>query len=477
MKGRFLHIIWIISIPLWIGAWSMNSSEAVQNQDENEWEIYPSQTSQLPQDQERSTELPKIIPENPADFEIDLPELEEFQSVTSDTLFIILPPGGSFTETMTCSIPDLPPVADILIAFDLTGSMADELDSLKSNSVKIMNALREKILDSRFGVISGEDYPRFYNSCGYGGNYGSQFYGDLPFRKEISLTQNTNNVANTINTMFVRNGADTPECYANQFYETVAELKGDTNSTYGTLDWRQGAKKIVLAFNDNIPHDCNWRACLGGFSSTGVDPGRDGIIGTPDDLSFMDVLDLLSQENITLVDVFSGIPGFKPYWDCWTQLTPGGGAFQIYPDGTIPGGVSIDSFIVDIIESSFDTVNTVTVKVCSGDTTYFNLSSVTPPSYHDVLTPAVLPFDLDLHVTAGTPPGEYCLDVCSIADGAEICRLTVCVTVIGSEEMTLDIKPQSCPNPLNPKSKGVLPVSIRRSEPDSEQYRGCCHAF
>jgi hypothetical protein len=34
------------------------------------------------------------------------------------------------------------------------------------------------------------------------------------------------------------------------------------------------------------------------------------------------------------------------------------------------------------------------------------------------------------------------------------------VVLAGCDEMFLDIKPQSCPNPLNVKSNGVLPVAI-----------------
>ncbi|MHC4346223.1 MAG: hypothetical protein ACYSUP_16230, partial [Planctomycetota bacterium] len=32
--------------------------------------------------------------------------------------------------------------------------------------------------------------------------------------------------------------------------------------------------------------------------------------------------------------------------------------------------------------------------------------------------------------------------------------------LFGCDEVAVDIKPQSCPNPFNIKSKGVLPVAI-----------------
>jgi hypothetical protein len=64
--------------------------------------------------------------------------------------------------------------ADIMFVFDATGSMEDEIDEVKSSATNIMSDIRAVIADSRFGLASFADYPRYYESyCGYSQQYGS----------------------------------------------------------------------------------------------------------------------------------------------------------------------------------------------------------------------------------------------------------------------------------------------------------------
>lgn len=404
--------------------------------------------------------------------------------ILSDTTFLTLPPGGCSTVAVVCSIPAFPPVADILIDFDLTGSMGQELDSLKDNAINIMNGIRAEISNSTFGLISAEDYNANYfdvfgSNCGYSGPYGSGLKPDSPYRLDIALTSDIPAVENAINAMFLGDGADGAEDYTRQLYESIAELETDTNGIYGSIGWRPDAKKIVLAFNDNLPHDCNITQCIGGFPfSFGRDPGRDEIENTGDDLVLLNVLDQMAFNNVSLVDVYSGDSLTKQLWDCWTALTPGGGSFLVNPDGSIPGGVSIDSFIVDLIHSTFDTLDEVTARVCGGDSSFLN--SVTPPSYNDVPTPSQISFDLEFCVPPGTPPGTYCIDVCTYTDNLLLCSYTVCINVtsgVGAEE---EARPneflenriqllETSPNPFQsttlvryslPESRGDVPVRL-----------------
>jgi hypothetical protein len=383
-----------------------------------------------------------------------------------DTIVIVLPQGECFTEVYACTIPEIPPVADILLDFDLTGSMGEELLNLKVNSVAIMSAIRQEVNDCNFGLISGEDYNATYShdeNCGYGWRYG--FNNDEPYRLDIPLTSDLEAVKLAIDAMQIGYGQDCPECYATRFFESVAELLGMPHPTFGPIGWREEAKKIVLAFNDAVPHDCDWTACSGvppsgpcvTTLSSGRDPGRDGLANTADDVAIMDVLLEMAAKNISLVDVYSGPWSLKVHWDCWTEMTPGGGAFQINENGTIPGGMSIDSFIVEIIKSTFDTVDVVAPEVCEGDPVF--VVSVEPPSYENVPTPSILEFEFELCVPEEMDPGTYCFDICYLADGGEVRRETYCIEVIEPTTF-VDIKPGSCPNPLNVKSQGVLPVAI-----------------
>ncbi len=390
-----------------------------------------------------------------------------FAMPVEDTTYIMLPQGECFKETYVCSIPETPPSADILIDFDLTGSMGDELANLKTNSVKIMAAIREEIEDSYFGLISGEDYGAGYSpveNCDYSASYGNGLY-DSPYRLDAQITGDTAAVRAAIGAMWLGFGDDCPECYSRRFYEAIAELIGEVNPVFGPIGWRTTAKKIVLSFNDAVPHDCDWTQCSGippsgacvpGWTS-GRDPGRDELVNTADDVVLMDVLAKMAELNITLIDIYSGYSGLKVHWDCWTKVTPGGGAFQINSNGTIPGGMSIDSFIVDVVKSTFDTVDIVVPGICAGDEMF--LASIEPPSYENVVPPAVVTFELEFCAPDETPPGTYCFDVCFEADGGEFERQTYCIEVIEPTTF-VDIKPTSCPNPLNVKSNGVLPVAI-----------------
>jgi hypothetical protein len=361
--------------------------------------------------------------------------------IASGTTFVSLIPGECYTDTMVCSVPDFPPVADILFDFDLTGSMGQELDRLKANSINIMAAIQAEIPNSNFGLISAEDYNHDYfdlmTNCDYVAPYGSDIKPDSPYRLDISLTSDITAVSMAINAMVLGDGMDPPEDYTRQLYESVAELVGDTNSTYGTLGWRPESKKIVLAFNDNLPHDCNVTQCLGAIPwSFGKDPGRDEIPNTGDDLVLLEVLDEMASQNISLVDVCSADSLIIILWHCLASRTPGGGAFLVNPDGSIPGGVSIDSFIVSLIEATFDTLEEVSPRVCGGDPSFLN--SVTPSSYFDVYTPSDLTFELEFCVPPGTNPGTYCIDVCTYTDdNLLLCTYTICIEVtsgVGVEE-------------------------------------------
>ena len=80
------------------------------------------------------------------------------------TLTATLMPGQSILEHKTAALPAnlQPPMGDILVSFDLTGSMYEELANVKVNAVNIANAVRGFIPDTNFGVVSHMDYPDSY---------------------------------------------------------------------------------------------------------------------------------------------------------------------------------------------------------------------------------------------------------------------------------------------------------------------------
>jgi hypothetical protein len=368
-----------------------------------------------------------------------------------------LMPGESVSEKKNLFLPPMvtPRRGDIIFCFDLTGSMGGELNNMKINSQNIMTQVRGGIPDSWFGVISHMDYPTYPNyltSCGYMGIYGDGAWGDYPYKNNQSLTLTTGDVSNSINALSLGSGYDGAEDYTRAFYESYSDP---------SIGLRPGTKKIVVAFLDAMPHDCAFDAILGGTWSTGVDPGRDGVIGGADDLAIIDVLNGMKASGIALITVYSGSPGyFFDLWKAYSQLT-GGDAFQVNYDGTIPDGTDIATYIANLIQGSIKKFDNVSLTTC--DPVYSGwLTSVNPTSYTGVVLGSEqnLAFDVSITVPAGTSDGDYCFDICAVGDGVELAKQHVCITVYNEIPVSIDIKPTSCPNPINIKDKGVLPVAV-----------------
>lgn len=350
-------------------------------------------------------------------------------TLTPESLVATLRPGESVSESKSLFLPAsiTPPKADVLICFDLTGSMGEELNNVKTNSVNIINAVRTDIPDSYFGVVSHMDYPGFFSGCGYSSTYG--FSGiDYAYRLDQSITSEITNVQSAINSLVLGNGADFAENYTRAFYETYA----DPN-----IGFRPGSKKIVLAFLDALPHDC--AIVLGANTyTTGPDPGRDGIAGNSDDLVMNNVLDQMAANNITLIPIYSGFgsAGGVDYFNAWIAYAArtGSEAFRINTDGTIPGGINIEDFIKSIVSGSITRFNSVNLEVCDPAFSSW-LTASSPSAYSNVElgTDQTLGFDITLTVPAGTPDGIYEFDVCAVGDGVELARQSVRITVQAGE--------------------------------------------
>jgi hypothetical protein len=379
------------------------------------------------------------------------------ESESSLTMPIVatLNPTESITQTLTGSISGSPNLGDLMFILDLTGSMGDELNNAKNNSVNIMNAVRGLIPDTNFGLMSHMDNIGFYNFCGYSASYGEVASGDYPYSLDVPLTDNILSVSAGLNALSLGFGGDGPE----NFSRPLWELSNDNN-----VVWRTGSKRIAIFWLDNIPHDCNVYSLIG-FNgiSAGVDPGRDGIAGTADDVAFLDALNQMQANNVNLITLYSGTNNFHfDLWKAASQLT-GGDAYQINTNATIPGGLDIATFIASLLSENLNTINSLSVTSC--DPAYSSwVTGVSPISYTNLSleTPIEKMFDVTITVPDGTEPGLYTFDLCLIGDGAEYARTSVTITVPNTSTLAVpfDIRPGSCPNPIKTNMTGLLPVAI-----------------
>ena len=258
---------------------------------------------------------------------------------------------------------DLPDEVDIVFAFDLTGSMGEELTRVKAEVTEIMQSLEALApgTDFHFAVVSYEDYPGSFDSrtCGsrYRSTYGAS--NDEPFRIDQSMTDDIDVVAGVVDGLTLGSGADGPESYARVLWEIG---QADTAADLG---FRADALKLVVNFGDNIPHDTNLNE---GFDPPltppfvqpdfGIDPGRDNDIdcfsvdADPNngDIDFQsDALQALIDQDIRLLYIDSSENTvFIQAWQFWASQT--GGAFAaIERDGTVPGDLDLAELIADLL--------------------------------------------------------------------------------------------------------------------------------
>lgn len=331
-------------------------------------------------------------------------------SISPDTVEAELSPGESIEVEKEVTIPELPPKADVVFAFDLTGSMSGIIDIAKSNAAEIMTALDATGVDINYGVMSYMDYPDSYDSCGYNATYGSSSWGDYAYSLNQSVTSDRTEVTDAINALNLGSGEDGPQDYTRIFYESYADP---------SVGWRPGAKRILVNFGDNVPHDCNLsEGVTTGIWSTGADPGRDEVILNADDLDLQTVLAAMNANGVTLIECqtadwpveWMGGPAglnLSDYWDYWTNIT--GGGVYITTSGTL-----VDD-VVTAVWAGLTTpkVYDLHLEASSGFESW--VSSV-PEEYDEVDPLAIVNFTETISVPLGTDCGEYIFTVSAMDD-------------------------------------------------------------
>lgn len=172
--------------------------------------------------------------------------------------------------------PTIAEPLDILFLFDCTGSMSNVIDSVTSHAGEIMAYIRDKISpDSAFGVASFGDYlPDSY-----------------PWKLHQDLTSNLAAVHRALADISLQNGEDTPEAYSRALYESQF------------VGWRPKSRRMVILFGDAPAHDPGFYG-----HDLGIDPGRDGVPGTSDDLRLAEVVKQLARQQISVLAIYDTSP-------------------------------------------------------------------------------------------------------------------------------------------------------------------------
>lgn len=160
---------------------------------------------------------------------------------------------------------------DVLFLFDATMSMANVINTVRAQAREILVAIRAISTESRFGVATLADYPP----------------NGTPWRLYQPFTHQEEAIASALDRIGMEDGGDLPEAYCRGLYEAQF------------LDWRPGARRFLILFGDAPAHDPEFYG-----KNLGVDPGRDGVVGTPDDLFLRPVVEQLAARQISILAIY-----------------------------------------------------------------------------------------------------------------------------------------------------------------------------
>lgn len=365
-------------------------------------------------------------------------------SLDPDVIDVILHPGDELVEEK-CLEVDVPPLIDIVFAFDLTGSMMGVIGTAQDRAGVVMEALALAYPDAEFnfGVMSYMDYNGYYSSC----DYTNMLYGsgdDYPYMLDQAITDDTVAVSDAIEALVLGYGGDGPQDYTRIFYESYA----DPN-----VGWREGAKRILINFGDNVPHDCDLNEGVPGTFgtwSTGADPGRNNVIDFGgDDLDLQTVLAEMAAEGIILLEGQSYLY-YGSYWAYWTGIT-GGAVFDT------TSGDFVNNIVGEVGDAlaEMEIVN-LHLEALAYETWFTSEWYYTGPVPEEPLCE----IDVLIQVPDDAEPGVYVIPVIAVDDfGVVYGEQTIIIRIPG--DLLIDVKPMSDPNSINlNKDNGVLPVAI-----------------
>lgn len=121
---------------------------------------------------------------------------------------------------------------DVVFAIDTTGSMRDDIASVRTNVATIVEDIRERSGTARFALVTYQDHPSAGGSS-----------GDYPSRVEVDFTSETSVLRAGLDALELGHGGDGPE----SVYSGIdAGL---------SLQWRPGVRKTLLVLGDAPPKD------------------------------------------------------------------------------------------------------------------------------------------------------------------------------------------------------------------------------
>jgi len=132
---------------------------------------------------------------------------------------------------------------DLIIAFDTTGSMWDDIANAQASAVEIVEALDSTGFDYRVAIADYRDYPE--NPYGEPGI-------DYVYNLDQPFSNNKSAIVDAINNLTLGWGNDWKESVYSALVESMLDVEKDTTipDNYG---WRKGAFKAIILLGDAPP--------------------------------------------------------------------------------------------------------------------------------------------------------------------------------------------------------------------------------
>lgn len=335
-------------------------------------------------------------------------------------------PGESLVVEKAVTTPVIPLLVDICLLEDETGSFGDDIFNLQIAAPALYDTIVATSPTAEFAVAGFRDYP--INPYG--------LPGDWVYRLLSSMSPNRAAWLNGVNALTAPSGAGNDEPEAQ--YDAIVAATGPGTFNDPTLGEQ---------------NNCGWRA----------DPrvqrvlvvATDAPFHNPDGAHVNDLtttLAALQAQGIILVGLKASGAGGEI--DALAAAT-GGSVQPLSSDG---------ANIAQAILAALEQIMTDVWWEATCDTGL--VVNLTPDVHYDIPGGTTVVFQETVSVPGTTLPGDYSCTVTFYANeypaaGAVIGEQTVNIHVASRLiPVPLDIKPTSCPNPLNVTSKGVLPVAI-----------------
>ncbi len=117
---------------------------------------------------------------------------------------------------------------DVAFVIDTTGSMDDNIATVKSNMKSYLNHFENLGVDFRIAIV---DYRDFASRTGDSGDY--------PYKVQLNFTSNYDNIIRAINGLHTGDGGDYRETICSALIDGV-----------DSLSWRTDAKKSIILMGD-----------------------------------------------------------------------------------------------------------------------------------------------------------------------------------------------------------------------------------